>query len=200
MLANTKALALLSQQRLLECLPERKAQVVCLDSDWQAITKHCEKNPISGATTENLAYVIYSSRQGVLVEHRGVSHRLDWLQNTFALCESDVVLHQAPIMRDTAVSEIFWPLVTGGRLAIAAPEAQDNPVYLQHLITRQKVSIVYFLPSALLAFVASLSEDLANLIEFAAFGSLQWRTIATSSSRGVQRAFYRRVAQSLQPT
>ncbi len=162
MLADAKPLVLLSQQRLLERLGERKAQVICLDSDWEMIAQQSEENPISGTTIENLAYVIYSSRQGVLVEHRGVAHRLDWLQNTFALSESDTVLHQAPLAQDMLVSEIFWPLVTGGRLAIASFEAQDNQAYLQHLIATQKVSIAHFVPSALSAFVASLNPHTAT--------------------------------------
>ena len=169
MLAETKASVLLSQQHLLERLPEHKAQVVCLDSDWEAnaygtatpIALASEENPISGATAEKLAYVMYSSSRGVLVEHRGVSQRLDWLQNTFTLSESDAVLHQAPLEQDTAVWEIFWPLVTGGRLVIAAAEARDNPAYVQHLIATQKVSIAGFIPSALSAFVVSSSGDLA---------------------------------------
>ena len=161
MLADTNAPILLSQQHLLERLPAH-TQVVCLDSDWKSIAKHCGENPSGDVKTENLAYVIYSSRRAVLVEHRGISHRLDWLQNTFALSESDVVLHQAPLVQDTAVWEIFWTLVTGGRLVVAAAAAQDNPVELQHLIASSKVSIAGFVPSALSAFVASLNGDLAT--------------------------------------
>ncbi|WP_458047587.1 AMP-binding protein, partial [Klebsiella pneumoniae] len=84
---------------------------------------------------------MYSSNRGVQVEHRGVGQRLSWLQKTFALCESDTVLHQAPLAQNTAVWEIFWPLVVGGRLLIADANSQDDPTYLQQLIDRQKVSV-----------------------------------------------------------
>jgi len=37
-----------------------KVQVVCLDTDWEAI-KQSEDNPTSSVTADNLAYVIYTS-------------------------------------------------------------------------------------------------------------------------------------------
>ena len=150
---------LLSQQLHLERLPEHKAQVLCIDSSKEVIAKQTQENPISRATPENLIYVTYPSKQGVLVEHQAVSQRLQWLQNTFVLSESDVVLHKAPLSQDTAVWEIFWPLVVGGRLLIADAYSQDNPADLQSLMLEQKVSIVGFVPRDLSAFVASLSGD-----------------------------------------
>ena len=54
MLEDTQAQVLLSQECLLEVLPENKQQVVCLDTDWQAISRESEENPLSGSTGENL--------------------------------------------------------------------------------------------------------------------------------------------------
>jgi amino acid adenylation domain-containing protein len=171
LLASTEACVLLSQHSLRERLLSQPSpasfssfeeeSLFYLDSDWAAIAKHCKDNLISGVTAENLAYVIHSSGQEIPVEHRGVSYRLDWLQNAFALSKSDGVLHHAPLGQDTATLEIFWPLVTAGRLVIAEAAAQDNQACLQPLIAEQKVSVVRFIPSALSTFVTSLSGDLA---------------------------------------
>ena len=158
-LAQTKPSVLLSQQHLVERLPEHKAQVICWESHRSVITQQSEENPVHGATPENLAYVIYSSRQGVQVEHCGVSQRLEWLQKTFVLCESDAVLHQASLAQDTAVREIFWPLVVGARLIIADANSPDDAADLQRLISSQKVSVIGLVPSALSAFVAFSSGD-----------------------------------------
>lgn len=162
MLADSQVQVLLSQQRLLERLPRHSAQVICLDSDWEAIAQQSEENQISRATNKTLAYVIYSSTRGVLVAHHGVCNRLYWLQNTFPLSTSDAVLHKTSLEQDTAVWEILWPLVAGGRLVIAAAEGQDNPAYLRRVIAVQKVSILHFVPSALSAFLGSLSADSAT--------------------------------------
>ncbi|MBN3925717.1 SDR family NAD(P)-dependent oxidoreductase [Nostoc sp. NMS4] len=161
MLAETQPLVLLSQQLLIERLPNQQAQVICLDSDWQVITQHSDENLESKVTSENLAYIIYSSKCGVLVEHCGVIERLDWLQKTFVLSESDALLHKAPLTQDTAVWEIFWSLIHGGRLVIAATQGEDNPEYLQRVIAEQKISLIHFVPYVLFAFVESLSQDAA---------------------------------------
>ncbi|BAZ48116.1 AMP-dependent synthetase and ligase [Nostoc sp. NIES-4103] len=157
-LAETQVSVLLSQYHLAQHLPEHQAKVICLDSHWEVIAQQSEENLPHQATPANLAYIIYSSQRGVLVEHGGVSQRLSWLQKSFTLSESDVVLHKASLDQDTAVREIFWPLVVGSRLIIAAKN-QDNPTDLQHLIVSQQVSVINFVPSALLALIDSLSGE-----------------------------------------
>ncbi|MBW4630462.1 MAG: amino acid adenylation domain-containing protein [Iphinoe sp. HA4291-MV1] len=163
LLENAKVSVILTQQYLLsEHFPKHKTKVISLNSDTEKIAQQSKENPTSGATPGNLAYVIYSSRQGILVDHCAIAHRLDWLQQTFAVSFADTVLHKAPLAQDTAVWEIFWPLIHGGRLIIAAANTQDDPIYLQHLIAKHKVSIVGFVPSVLSSFIESKSEDLTT--------------------------------------
>ncbi len=157
-LGETQLSVLLTQEHLVQHLPEHQAQVICLDSHWQEIAQQSEENLPHQTTPANLAYVIYSSQRGILVEHGAVSQRLNWLQKTFALSQSDVVLHKAPLTQDTAVREIFWPLVVGGRLLIAAHN-QDNPTDLEHLIVSQQVSVINFVPTALSALITYLSKE-----------------------------------------
>src|SRR6185369_3940981 len=77
MLEDTQASALLTQGHLLSKLPDHSAQVVCLDSGWEAMARESEENPPSEGTAHNLAYVIYTSGstgrpKGVCIPHRGV--------------------------------------------------------------------------------------------------------------------------------
>ncbi len=155
---------LLTQQHLIDGLPNYKAQLVCLDSDWNTIAQQKQENPLSYATSENLAYVSYSSSRGILVEHRGINHRLDWLQNMFSLSKSDSLLHKASLVQNTEVLEIFWPLTTGSCLVIATEQERNNPLAWQRLIAKQKISIVNFLPSELSAFVESLSAEAITIL------------------------------------
>ncbi|BBD63728.1 amino acid adenylation [Nostoc commune NIES-4072] len=60
MLSDAQVSVLLTQQQLVAGLPNHEA-VVCLDTDWYHITKHCQKNPITEVTSHNLAYTIYTS-------------------------------------------------------------------------------------------------------------------------------------------
>src|SRR5205823_14764428 len=77
MIGDAKPPIVLTQERLVDQLPEHAARVVCLDRDWETIALESTKNPESGAGPENLAYVIYTSGstgkpKGVQVTHYNV--------------------------------------------------------------------------------------------------------------------------------
>ncbi|MHC5829903.1 MAG: AMP-binding protein, partial [Nostoc sp.] len=55
MLSDSQVQVLLTQQWLVEKLPQHKAQVVCLDTDWNIITQQSQDNPISISNVDNLA-------------------------------------------------------------------------------------------------------------------------------------------------
>ena len=77
-------------------------------------------------------YVIFTSGstglpKGVVNTQVALQNRLNWMQQEYALNESDCVLQKTPFSFDVSVWEFFWPLMTGARLAIAPPEAHRQP-------------------------------------------------------------------------
>src|SRR6185436_12776323 len=61
MLDDAQLQFLITEQRLLESLPQHNAQPICLDSDSLTISTQNDANINSGVTTTNLAYLIYTS-------------------------------------------------------------------------------------------------------------------------------------------
>jgi amino acid adenylation domain-containing protein len=113
--------------------------------------------PLHGA---NLAYVIYTSGstgrpKGVGNRHDALWNRLVWMQRTYGLKRGETVLQKTPFSFDVSVWEFFWPLMVGARLAIAAPDAHRDPQRLAAAIRAYQVSTLHFVPSMLLAFIAS---------------------------------------------
>ena len=109
------------------------------------------------ATADNAAYVIYTSGstgkpKGVVNEHRGIVNRLLWMQDTFALDADDVVLQKTPFTFDVSVWELFWPLMVGAQLHIAAPDAHRDPRHLVGEITASGTTVMHFVPSMLAVF------------------------------------------------
>jgi amino acid adenylation domain-containing protein len=161
-LADAQPTLLLTEEHLITHFDEYVGEIIALDRDWTHISWHESHNLTLLNSPENLAYVIYSSRRGILVDHQAVGDRLQWLQDEFNLTSSDAVLHKAPLTLDTSIWEIFWPLLYGGRLVIASVNHQGNQADLHTLIAEQRVSIVHFVPSELAAFIESHHKTLAT--------------------------------------
>ena len=105
------------------------------------------------------AYVIFTSGstgepKGVLVEHRAIVNRLQWMRHHYGFGAADRVLQKTPATFDVSVWEFFLPLLSGGTLVIAAPDVHRDPQALARLIRTARISTVHFVPSMLDAFLA----------------------------------------------
>jgi amino acid adenylation domain-containing protein len=139
----------LTQEQLVASLPASDASVVCLDREWQAITREIAANPVNEATPRNLAYLIYTSGstgkpKGVAIEHASVVAFLDWAQRTFSREELDGVLASTSICFDLSVFEMFAPLSCGGKVILA-----EDALQLQTLKAKSEVKLINTVPSAM---------------------------------------------------
>ncbi|PTR22847.1 non-ribosomal peptide synthase protein (TIGR01720 family)/amino acid adenylation domain-containing protein [Rhodococcus sp. OK519] len=104
------------------------------------------------------AYVIFTSGstgrpKGVAVPHSGIVNRLLWMQDSYTLDSSDVVLQKTPVTFDVSVWELFWPLQVGAHLVIAEPDGHRDPGYLEQVVRDHGVTTIHFVPSMLDAFL-----------------------------------------------
>jgi amino acid adenylation domain-containing protein len=144
----------LTQERLLEELPNHEPRLICLDAEGQAIAGDREENLISGVAADDLAYVMYTSGstgrpKGVMVCHRGVCNYLHWRQIYFPLTDADRLLQAASLSFDDSVWEFFEPLMVGARVVMARPGGQQASAYLLRLIAEQRITAACFVPSLL---------------------------------------------------
>ncbi|MEH2027051.1 non-ribosomal peptide synthase/polyketide synthase [Nostoc sp.] len=162
MLEDAQVPVLLTQQQLLEKLPQHQGQVVCLDTDWVTISQSSQDNPIAAVQDSNLAYVIYTSGstgkpKGAMNTHLGICNRLLWMQQAYQLTAVDCILQKTPFSFDVSVWEFFWPLLTGARLVVAKPGGHKDSAYLVNLILEQQVTTLHFVPSMLQIFLEEQS-------------------------------------------
>ncbi len=158
MLEDAQVPVLLTQQKLVDHLPTHQAQVVCLDTDWLKIAEESQENLISSVESHHLAYMIYTSGstgrpKGVMIEHKGISNRLLWMQDTYQLTSADKVMQKTPFSFDVSVWELFWPFMTGACLVVAKPEGHKDSAYMVELIKELKITTLHFVPSILQVFV-----------------------------------------------
>ena len=158
MLEDAQAPVLLTHSSLLPMLPANQTPTVCLDLERESLAKMPNGLPDVNITAQNLACVIYTSGstgrpKGAMNTHRGISNRLQWMQETYRLSASDRVLQKTPYSFDVSMWELFWPLMTGACVVLARPRGHKEPAYLARLIREREISVVHFVPSMLRIFL-----------------------------------------------
>jgi amino acid adenylation domain-containing protein/non-ribosomal peptide synthase protein (TIGR01720 family) len=152
MLVNSQAPVLLTQQRLVEMLPQQQTKLVCLDTDWENITQEPKDNPVSGATPENLAYTIYTSGstgkpKGVQVLHRAVVNFLTSMRLSPGLTDQDTLLSVTTLSFDIAALELFLPLIVGARVVVASREVGADGAQLLKLLADSAATVMQATPA-----------------------------------------------------
>ncbi|PBJ82321.1 non-ribosomal peptide synthetase [Lysobacteraceae bacterium NML93-0399] len=125
--------------------------------DWPA---QADATALPRVAPQHAAYVIYTSGstgepKGVVVEHRAIVNRLEWMRTHYGIHASDRTLQKTPATFDVSVWEFFLPLLAGGTLVIAPPDAHRDPVALARLIRQARITTLHFVPSMLAAFLAA---------------------------------------------
>lgn len=153
---------LVTQQGLLERVPEHDAVVVCLDADAEAISR-CRVESIKGAVQPaHLAYAIYTSGstgqpKGVLVEHRQLVSTLCASQAAFGFKETDVVLCMASFSFDISLFELLSPLLVGGRcVMVNSRDVLDRKVAERVL---REVTVIHAVPALMRYFIELYREQ-----------------------------------------
>jgi amino acid adenylation domain-containing protein len=152
MLEDAEAHVLLTQQRLLERSPARKAQTLCIDSAWEMIARESDQNPDVVGAGESPAYVMYTSGstgrpKGICIPHRAV-RRLVLNTDYVRLEPSDRVGQVSNFSFDAATFEIWGALLNGAKLVIVAKDVVISPRDFASQIERQSINTM-FLTSAL---------------------------------------------------
>lgn len=157
MLKDSGVQLLLTQTALLPQLPSAEGVcVIAMDS------LHLDSWPTQAPGLhlhgDNLAYVIYTSGstgqpKGVGTTHGALAERLQWMQATYQLNETDVLMQKAPISFDVSVWECFWPLITGCRLVLAGPGEHRDPHRIAQLVQEHGVTTLHFVPPLLQLFI-----------------------------------------------
>ncbi|MFI9511284.1 amino acid adenylation domain-containing protein [Nocardia sp. NPDC052566] len=133
----------------------------------------CERH--RALRSSNVAYVMYTSGstgrpKGVAVTHAAVVNRLLWMQDRYPIDAADAVLQKTPSTFDVSVWELFWPLLVGARMVLAAPGGHRDPTYVADLIGQAKVTVAHFVPSMLTQFTAVPLHECSSLRQVFASG------------------------------
>lgn len=140
------------------------SQIICLDAAWSKPMQHESLSVPVVLRNDHLAYIIYTSGstgrpKGAMNTHQAIVNRLMWMQDTYKLMPDDRVVQKTPYSFDVSVWELFWPLIIGASLVIAAPGGHQDPLYLGNVIQREQITILHFVPSMLHAFLETAGPN-----------------------------------------
>ena len=95
-----------------------------------------------------------------LLSHRALVSRITALQTTHRMDERDRMIHHTVCTFDMYLGELYWPLLAGATVVIAAPGRHRDADHLAELIRDQGITTVYFGVSQLELFL--LTRDPAE--------------------------------------
>ena len=165
MLGDARPACVINARKTAAAALSAGAPMLCLDEPAiaAALAASLDTNPTDRERVRPLlphhpAYVIYTSGstgrpKGVVIAHAAIANRLQWMQSAYGLTGADCVLQKTPVSFDVSVWELFWPLLQGATLLMAAPQGHKDPAYLAALIAEKRVTTVHFVPSMLWSFL-----------------------------------------------
>ncbi|MGI2903869.1 non-ribosomal peptide synthetase [Tolypothrix sp. VBCCA 56010] len=172
MLEDAGISVLVSQSQLTANLPEHRAKVVCLDTDW-IICNYSSDNPKTEVTPTNLAYVMYTSGstgkpKGVAVPHQAIVRLVK--ETNYVQITSDECIAQASNANfDAATFEIWGALLNGAKFVGITKEVMLSPEQLHQQLNKDKITIL-FITTALFNQLVSFRTDIFQSLRTLLFG------------------------------
>ncbi len=158
-LENSCTKIIITQRQLFK---NKKTNCRIFDIEKLNIVNAGEIKKISG-NSNNLAYSIYTSGstgkpKGVLIEHVSVINRINWMQKSYPLNNSDIILQKTPISFDVSVWELFWWFFSGAKIFMLKSGAEREPAQIIETIKKHNITTIHFVPSMLNAFLDYIEE------------------------------------------
>lgn len=118
--------------------------------EWEAELRQ----GLKALTNLDPLYIIFTSGttgepKGVTISNAAVIDYIDWVVNTYAVTEAEIIGSQAPLYFDNSVLDLYASFATGATLHLIAKRRfrflSDLVAYLE----TERVSLIFFVPSLL---------------------------------------------------
>jgi amino acid adenylation domain-containing protein len=167
MLADAQVPVLITQECLYHKLAGEQAQIICLDTQWEAIAQQPNTNFHSEVQLDNLVYVIYTSGstgtpKGIALPHLALSNLIQWHLTT--LKKGVGVLQFASLNFDASIHEMFAAWCSGGTLFMISESTRLDLDKLIHFLANKPIQKV-ILPVVILQQLAEIYGNQKHLFK-----------------------------------
>lgn len=133
-----------------------------LDVDKQSYESNGENLELIN-TPQDLIYVIYTSGstgnpKGVMIEHRSLVNRINWMQKAYPLTEADTIIQKTTYTFDVSVWELLWWSVVGAKVCLLEHNQEKDVSAIVEAMCKYQITTAHFVPSMLRIFLDYLEE------------------------------------------
>jgi amino acid adenylation domain-containing protein len=152
-----------TEEHLLDALPDLDATVVCVDRDAAAIAAHPDESPGRLAGLDDLAYVMYTSGstgtpKGVAVTHGNLANYAASITSRLSVGDHPGGLLfgvVSAISTDLGNTSIFAPLVSGGAIRLITTAGSMDGESFAAELAGERLDVLKITPSHLRALLAA---------------------------------------------
>jgi amino acid adenylation domain-containing protein len=154
-LRETNAVAVVTQEGLLDDLPAFESEVVCLDRDRASLDAEPVEAPEVDVSPENLAYVMYTSGstgrpKGVGVTHGSLCNYVHAIAGRLGADRERLAFGMVTaISTDLGNTALFSALCTGGTLVLVSPAAAADSAAAAAYLRANPIDVLKITPSHL---------------------------------------------------
>ncbi|MBU1627403.1 amino acid adenylation domain-containing protein [bacterium] len=128
------------------------ARITCISIDEEILVKKSMIHTGPIQSSDDLAYVLYTSGstglpKGVMISHRGALNTIMDINKKFCITSEDRVLAISALSFGLSVYDIFGMLSAGGAIVIPDLFTEHNPDHWLYLINRYKVTLWNSVPT-----------------------------------------------------
>lgn len=158
-LFDTGADCVLSEERLLDRLPDTCPHILCLDRDQHLFEGAEQSNPAVAMQPEDLSYIVYTSGstgepKGIMSHHSGVANYLAYVVDTYGIGPEDTILQLPSLTFDASVRDLIGSLSAGAKVVIIrSNEAKSIDLILKKVCHHHVSCLLSVVPSLLDALI-----------------------------------------------
>lgn len=150
------ALVITDERRaqLIEEIYEKEHIVLYNETQQTLINTNVIEKTLNKQISTDPLYILFTSGstgtpKGVCINHQSVIDYIDWLQDTFSFNSNDIFANQAPLFFDNSILDIYSVLKNGASLLLIPERYFAFPTDLIELLIKYKVTVLFWVPSAL---------------------------------------------------
>jgi len=169
MIKDSGLYILLTQDLLISNLPNHNGNNLCLDTEWDKISKHPSENLPIKTDPDNIAYLIYTSGstgkpKGTMLRHRGACNLAVAQMEAFGVKNGSRIMQFSSLSFDAATWEFIMAMLSGSALVLSSSASVANGQELVKIMSDQKVTTITIPPSVLAVLPTDPLPDLKTVV------------------------------------